>query len=200
MVPYSQGVEMGGGRWEIYRFWDDCWLLSGTILRDVCLIPFQDIWSTSLLVEFTVANQGWNLDVLRTLLPADVVEEIAAHPCPHDDLGPDSVVWGGTSHGEFSTKSAYDLMSSLPLVFPTRLWQAVWRWEGPQRARCLMWIILNNGLKTRSKGFRSGSWTQPFVRCAESGRTSLHILRDCTLVKEVGTFLPSDFSTLPLHG
>ncbi|KAJ1392540.1 Reverse transcriptase zinc-binding domain [Sesbania bispinosa] len=66
------------------------------------------------------------------------------------------------------------------------IWKAVWHWEGHQRAKCLLWLVLNNGLKTRSKGFRRGFLdTNTCALCASHEETPLHILRDCDKVREV---------------
>ncbi|KAJ1395123.1 hypothetical protein SESBI_33650 [Sesbania bispinosa] len=85
-------------------------------LREECLVNFVDTWST-----FRYLDQ---------LLPADLVPEIAAHPCPAPELGKDSVIWGGNSNGLFSTKSAYNLIEDCSSSNSDPLWRAVWHWMG----------------------------------------------------------------------
>ncbi|KAJ1441438.1 ribonuclease H [Sesbania bispinosa] len=157
-IQLTWDIVVQGLRWVIgdggsTRFWEDRWLHSGLLLRDACLVPFQDIWSTALVRDFADPIQGWNLNTLHGLFPADVVAEIVALPCPNPSLGPDFVCWGGTPNGKFSTKTAYTLIESSFQFVQDPIWRVVWKWEGHQRARCLLWMILNNGLKTRSKGF-----------------------------------------------
>ncbi|KAJ1421739.1 Ribonuclease H-like superfamily [Sesbania bispinosa] len=132
--------------------------------------------------DFVDESHEWKIDVLCNLLPTDVIEEILANPCPRTQLGPDSITWGGTSHGAFSTRSAYDLIVSPGNDVSNSIWRAVWSWEGPQRAKCLLWMILNKGLKTRSKGFMPSNLCP---LCSAHEETTLHIPRDCSLVRPV---------------
>ncbi|KAJ1387935.1 Reverse transcriptase zinc-binding domain [Sesbania bispinosa] len=174
--------------------------MSGTILRDVCLCPYQDIWSTLPVSSFSESAHGWKLDGLRDVLPLEAVEEINAHMCPCEDLGPDSVIWGGTSNGAFSTKSAYTIINNPAPGLPDPIWNLIWRWEGPERAKCLLWVILHKGLKTRSKGFNGGFMDSNLCPlCMNYEETSLHILRDCCHTRGVWValsngVLPGNFS------
>ncbi|KAJ1382461.1 ribonuclease H [Sesbania bispinosa] len=79
-----------------------------------------------------------------------------ANTCLHTELGPDSISWGGTSNGVFSTRSADDVIVNPIPHASKQIWRSVWSWEGPQWAKCLLWMILNKGLKTRNKGFNGG--------------------------------------------
>ncbi|KAJ1418225.1 Reverse transcriptase zinc-binding domain [Sesbania bispinosa] len=145
----------------------------------------MDVWVTSVVSKFADSASGWNVLLLRSVLPEEVVLEILGYPHPQDDFGADLVVWGGTSNGIFSTKSAHNLVSHREV--------AIWRWDGPERARYFMWLVANNGLKTRSKGFRCGlfdSDTCPV--CQQSEETSLHVLPNCTAARKVWSGLDAD--------
>ncbi|KAJ1433963.1 Ribonuclease H domain [Sesbania bispinosa] len=150
--------------------------------------------------SFSDSAQDWKLDSLRALLPLEVVEEIAAHLCPCEELGTDSVIWGGTSNGAFSTKSAYNIIRNPVPDLPDPIWSRIWSWEGPERAKCLLWVILNKGLKTRSKGFNGGFMDSNLCPlCMNYEETSLHILRDCCHSRAVWLalshgVLPGNFS------
>ncbi|KAJ1421642.1 Reverse transcriptase zinc-binding domain [Sesbania bispinosa] len=118
------------------------------------------------------------------------------------ELGSDSVVWGGTPNGDFSTKSAYNLIENNSGNVSDPGWRAVWRWEGHEQAKCLLWVILNNGLKTRNKGFRRGFMDTNTCALRNSHEeTSIHILRDCVKVRELwyklanGRLSPDFFSS-----
>ncbi|KAJ1380964.1 Ribonuclease H domain [Sesbania bispinosa] len=75
--------------------------------------------------DFSNSNLGWDVQLLRSYLPEDVVMEIMGHPHPQDSYGADSVVWGGSSNGVFSTKSAYELVSSRNNSTSDPLWKSV---------------------------------------------------------------------------
>ncbi|KAJ1389207.1 Reverse transcriptase zinc-binding domain [Sesbania bispinosa] len=147
----------------------------------------------------TYHQQGWKLNTLHGLLPADVVAEIVALPCPDPSLGLDFVCRGGTPNGQFSTKTTYTLIKSSYRFIQDPVRSAVWKWEGHQRVHCLLWIILNNGLKTRSKGFRRGFMESDVCPlCMNHEETTTHIIRDCVKVQQVWFqlawgILPTDF-------
>ncbi|KAJ1389959.1 Ribonuclease H domain [Sesbania bispinosa] len=120
-----------GLRWVIgdgksTAFWEDRWLHSGVKLRDHCLVDFPEIWSTLLVCDFFDSVRGWKLDLLWGILPDAVVAEIAAHPYPDPELGADTIVWGGTSDGKFTTKSAYNLIASSSSEVNDPVWHSVW--------------------------------------------------------------------------
>ncbi|KAJ1413531.1 Ribonuclease H-like superfamily [Sesbania bispinosa] len=140
------------------RFWVDCWLPSRVILKELCLVPSQDVWVTSMVSDFADPVSGWNVLLLRTVLPEEAVLEIL---------------------GEVAS--------------PDPLWKVIWRWDGPERVRCFMWLVVNNGLKTRSKGFRCGLFdSESFPICHQSVETILHVLRDCVTTKTVWRGLGAD--------
>ncbi|KAJ1418140.1 Ribonuclease H domain [Sesbania bispinosa] len=200
-----QGLRWVIGDGRSTSFWEDKWLHSGIILREFCLVLFQYIWSTYLVSDFADPIYGWKLDDLRRVLPVDVVAEVATLPCPSPELGSDFIVWGGTPNGNFTTKSAFGLIDSSCSRSNDPVWRAVWRWEGHQRAKILLWMILNNGLKTRSKGFGRGFIATdvcPF--CLNHEETVVHILRDCVKVQDVWFTLargrlPGSFFTTNIH-
>ncbi|KAJ1396048.1 Ribonuclease H-like superfamily [Sesbania bispinosa] len=171
---------IGDGR--MARFWEDRWLHLGLLLHELCLVPFLDIWSTTLVSDFVDPQYGWKLDLLSALLPPDVAAEIVVHLCPCPKLGYNYVVWGGTPNGEFSTKSAYNLFDNSSNEFPDSIWQ----WDRHQRTKCLIWMILNKGLKTCSKCFRRGFIdTDVCAFSLNHEETPIHIHRDCVKVREV---------------
>ncbi|KAJ1415138.1 Ribonuclease H domain [Sesbania bispinosa] len=174
------------------------------IQQDVCVVPFQEVWNVSLVCEFSEPNMGWNIQLLQFVLPEEVVMEIIGYPHPHDSFGADSVAWSGTSNGVFSTRSAYELVSCKADSTPDPIWKAVWRWRGPERARCFMWLVLNKGPKTKHKGFRCGLYDSDVCPvCLQHIETPLHVLRDCLNAKNVwsslgGTNLPPNFYSVDI--
>ncbi|CAL9017025.1 unnamed protein product, partial [Prunus brigantina] len=68
-------------------------------------------------VDEVVANyftqSGWNIPKLLEVLHVDVVQKIISTPADFDGSSPDTLVWGPSSNGEFTIKSAYNICSSL---------------------------------------------------------------------------------------
>ncbi|KAL6188945.1 hypothetical protein ACLB2K_040335 [Fragaria x ananassa] len=100
-----------GMRWRIgngctAKFWSDKWSPCG-ILSDLALIGANiDLHAT--VSEFWIEG-SWNLPLLYLSLPPEVVDIISAIPISQCDLQ-DKIIWGGTSSGVFSVKSAYRLL------------------------------------------------------------------------------------------
>lgn len=125
-----------------------------------------------------------NLQRFYNPLPVDVVEQVRGCQAAVTSLGEDKPIWAFTSHGCFTTKSAYD--SLLETVFANSKWKKVWTWEGPQRVRCFLWLLYNNGLKTNEKRKRCSLNTSPMCPlCSTHGESLDHLLRNCVVVKQV---------------
>lgn len=100
-------------------------------------------------------------------------------------LHDDRLIWAFTSNGAYTTKSAYEslLIGRYDSGFP---WKEVWRYEGPQRVRCLLWMICRNGLKTNVRRRRCGlAGDDSCAVCGVHTETDIHLLCDCQDVKVV---------------
>lgn len=65
-------------------------------------------------------------------------------------------------------------------------WKNVWTWEGPQRVRCSLWLLYNNGLKTIERRLRCGLNANPLCPlCSTYVESSDHLLYICVVVKQV---------------
>lgn len=99
----------------------------------------------------------------------------------------DMAIWEATPDGEFSVKSAYDLLVNEDSSNSnTQSWITIWKWPGTQRARIFFWKVMNGDLITngyrRSRDMASSSL---YPLCGSHDETTLHILRDCYLVDEL---------------
>ncbi|KAJ1411849.1 Ribonuclease H-like superfamily [Sesbania bispinosa] len=65
-----------------------------------------------------------------------------------DDVGPDRIIWRHSNDGTFTTKSANSSLRDFPPTSNSSNWRHLWHWDGPVRARYLLWLIIKGGFKT----------------------------------------------------
>ncbi|KAK5776439.1 hypothetical protein PVK06_044398 [Gossypium arboreum] len=67
-----------------------------------------------------------------------------------------------------------------------KLWKTVWKIPGPQRVRFFFWIVLKQKLLTNVERVRRGLANDAsYSICGHASENILHIIRDCTVAKEV---------------
>lgn len=105
-------------------------------------------------------------------------------PPPAPNIGRDRVIWGLTSDGSFSSKSAYDALSTSQVSTQSREWNYVWGLKGPFKVCNFVWRLLHNGLWVNYRRWQSNLTTTPTCPlCDEADETPLHLFRDCSKVK-----------------
>ncbi|CAN1187375.1 Putative ribonuclease H protein At1g65750 [Linum perenne] len=112
---------------------------------------------------------------------------------PSEERGPDDWVWGLEASGQFSIKSAYNLICNTDRYPESTVWKGVWKWVGPNRIKHFLRLAANNKLLTnvarRSRGLSADELCS---RCGTEEETCIHVLRDCDFAKatwtEVGGF------------
>ncbi|CAN1121952.1 Putative ribonuclease H protein At1g65750 [Linum perenne] len=104
---------------------------------------------------------------------------------PQANKGEDDWVWGLESLGHFSIKTAYNLICETNFRPISRWWRAVWKWNGPNRIRHFLWLVVRDKLLTNEvrcqRGFSSDAICS---RCSSETESILHILRDCDFARE----------------
>ncbi|KAJ7981919.1 Ribonuclease H protein [Quillaja saponaria] len=93
----------------------------------------------------------------------------------------DMKVWGLTTNGNFTIKSAYHSLESVSIQDSmSRLWNLVWKWPGPQRIKTFLWLLVHNRIMTNEERARRGCAQTPSCgRCPAQNESILHCLRDC---------------------
>ncbi|KAJ1413109.1 Reverse transcriptase zinc-binding domain [Sesbania bispinosa] len=117
-------------------------------------------------------NGDWKFNLLNQYLRRYVANEIRCHPPPHAELGSDTPRWALTPDGTFTTKTANSLATDEYSALKDHSWDFVWKWDGPQRVRVLLWQLLRGGLKINGRRARYGMATNdrcPLCRCACNG-------------------------------
>ena len=104
-TQFRNGIQWKVGDGKTIRFWIDNWCAQDNLAN---MLHSQDvsILDTSLLVShFISPTKEWDLAKLRQYVDEDILKLILATPIPFNPI-PDSVCWGLSGNGLFSTKSA----------------------------------------------------------------------------------------------
>lgn len=180
-----KGVRWSVGDGKITKFWTDVWLPSGLVLLEACVCPLPVDVQLQTVCEYINMQGHWDASKFQHLLPSWAFAEIMGCLAPNESLGPDCPTWSCSNDGMFSTKSAYHLVIGTFGMRGDSVWKSIWRWEGPQRIRCFLWKVMHGGLITNSfKWHRGFASSDKCPLCDSFEETSLHILRDCGMVKE----------------
>ncbi|KAA3473179.1 reverse transcriptase [Gossypium australe] len=108
-------------------------------------------------------------------LPEEIIPHIMGIPPLHPAEGSDRLSWRHTSTGAFSVKSAYKALKEVSWNSRDELWKRAWKILGPQRR------LLTNVERVR----RGLAVDASCLICGHASENILHIIRDCTVAKEV---------------
>lgn len=106
------------------------WLPSRDVLAKKVLIPVSDSMLQENLNFFITQSGNWNFDIFWLYLHLQWLMEIAdVRPRVNQN---DKPLWGPSSDGCFSTKSAFLSLTSDHQRQPFH-WDSIWKWEGPEK-------------------------------------------------------------------
>ncbi|KAJ1443273.1 Reverse transcriptase zinc-binding domain [Sesbania bispinosa] len=113
------------------------------------------------LVNLTVAgatlNGHWNLQILNTILPQDIIQRLFAIIPPRQYRDDDIPTWSDSCDGQFHLKGIYGkIAAAANNDMDTDLWQFVWKWNGPPRIKCFLWKCLHGKLPTNEERIHRG--------------------------------------------
>ncbi|XP_057444772.1 uncharacterized protein LOC130737018 [Lotus japonicus] len=171
------------------RFWKDPWIMSGHVLQNLATNPIPHHDMDLPMADFYDLDRGWELDHFQHILPRAIVEEITTFHSVQPDGGRDEVMWSGTPSGEFSTKSAYDLIcNDHSHRQEESIWKLIWSIKGPQRVRVFLWKLCNRGVLTNAIRVRRHMGACDLCpMCQAATEDYSHIFRDCVAVRSFWT-------------
>ncbi|KAL6141307.1 hypothetical protein ACLB2K_059597 [Fragaria x ananassa] len=107
------------------------------------------------------------------------ISQVINVPTGFDGGGVDKLIWGHTSNGNFSLKSAYNLNFDLSNA-TSLLWKALWKLKTPPKLKTFYWSLLHKKLLTNVQRVRrnfTADKSCPIYNNADE--TLLHLFRDC---------------------
>lgn len=85
------------------------------------------------MASYWNSRLGWKWDQLEDLLPAKILDKLAAIII-HDELGAyDFTSWKEESYGNFSVSSAYDIVVDTVESIEASKWNRIWKSKVPNR-------------------------------------------------------------------
>lgn len=140
--------------------------------------------------EFLLPNGEWDLDKLKRLLPEGISDWIVAAFPRKRENGEDEIQWNHNNEGEFTVKSAYNIIAREERLCTGRLGDFIWKWPGQQRCRTFMWLCAHNKIltnKQREKRKYTMDALCDFYRSMEE--LVIHALRDCLAIIDLWKML-----------
>ncbi|KAH9666253.1 reverse transcriptase domain-containing protein [Citrus sinensis] len=131
-------------------------------------------------------DDSWNWPKFSHILPHHVVMTFASIHPPSACNGVDQVYWAASPQGNFTVKSAYELLDHSRVQERDTYWRIAWSWKGPQSIKIFIWLVLHNRLKTRAGlASRRLNIDPSCERCGAGLENTIHVLCDCPYSRAV---------------
>ncbi|XP_050386206.1 uncharacterized protein LOC126802601 [Argentina anserina] len=174
-----QGLKWRVGDGKTIKFRYDPWLTPNALISHV--IPNAHVDHNATVCDFW-DDLGWNIDLLSTALPDDIVNLVINTPTGFEGCGDDVKIWSATSNGIFSVKSAYNSIFNFDEPAAPH-WKALWSFDIPPKQKTFLWVILHKKLLTNEQRVRRGlANSSTCTICNSDSESLLHLFRDCSRV------------------
>ncbi|XP_048422575.1 uncharacterized protein LOC125469371 [Pyrus x bretschneideri] len=181
-ILFGAQILPNGMRWRVgtgsqIHFWKDNWLESG-VLENFATIPLSaDMLEWT--VEDFLTDDGWNVDLLYSCLPPDIVEHIFSLHVGIANHRDDKVIWSLTNSGTFSVKTAYLSLFGDDDIIPWK-WNFIWKLKLPPKLVTFLWTIGHGKILTNVQRARRGFTNNPCCPICPNIEESMdHIFRSC---------------------
>ncbi|PKI45767.1 hypothetical protein CRG98_033774 [Punica granatum] len=154
----------------------DRWVPGSGLLADYVVISLSDEEVQVPIHSYVTESTRWDWEQIAPRLNNSSLLRIASVVAPASGAYGDKVsFWRLAPSGNYTVASAYKLLTEgSGTDYFSKLWKNIWRWEGPQRIRSLC-------------------DTLSCPHCESGAESTLHVLRDCALAKQVWSrFVPID--------
>ncbi|KAL6134561.1 hypothetical protein ACLB2K_066792 [Fragaria x ananassa] len=133
-----------------------------------------------------IVNNAWNIPKLRCYLNDNIIKEIIGIPIPSIPTN-DEFVWGYTTHGNFSLKSAtWMQLQDGQKHDQMELIRKLWSLNIQPKMKFFGWLLLRGRLKTRDRLSRFGLiQDNSCVLCNEDNETMDHLFGYCNFATSV---------------
>ncbi|WCJ31853.1 Polynucleotidyl transferase ribonuclease H-like superfamily protein [Euphorbia peplus] len=182
----SLGLKWTIGDGTTTKFWTDNWVGDLGPLILLSTGPISE-GTLHLSVADMVDDIGrWRWHLFHHLLPDMCNLSIVAYLVCHTSGDSDQCFWMGTSSGIFSVKSAYELIADEVNSTTHRIWDFIWKWPGPNRIRCFLWLIAKGRILTNQERKRRHLTDEDICcRCNLHPESIIHVLRDCPIARSL---------------
>ncbi|WCJ35671.1 DNAse I-like superfamily protein [Euphorbia peplus] len=174
------------------RFWTDRWV-DDVRLVDVAIhtVPESELGKN--VAAYWTDSHSWNWEAISYFLPTTYLFRLASLVILHGVGVSDGWSWSCSNSGNFSVKSAFQLLSGEAAgdSVVSQVWKKVWTVRVSERVRCFLWLVVHNRILTNSnRKIRHLCESDQCPVCSNQ-ESVLHVLRDCRVAAVVWRcFLP----------
>jgi len=137
---------------------------------------------TKIAADYWIAGSGWDMGALTLYLLENILRKLFS-VVVHDFPGTsDELSWKGTQNGDFTVRSAYELLKpeaeERPLI--GSFLKQIWKLVAPERVRVFIWLVSHMVIMTNVERVRRHlSDIATCSVCNGADESILHVLRDC---------------------
>lgn len=185
VVSAGHSWVIGNGRG--IRFWKDRWL-AGQTLMSVVIADLPENYESITARDLWVEGRGWDFTRITPFVTEETRLELLAVVVNTATGGQDRLSWGETPTGQFTVKSAYDLISrdDAPRANMGSFFCSMWRVVAPERVKLFLWLVGSHAIMTNAERYRRHlSGTDVCQVCRGGVETILHVLRDCPAMEGI---------------
>ena len=188
-IMMQRDIIRKGIRWKIGNghsilFWLDNWLTHSNLL-DLLNHPTAQVDLSLRLSSFILPNGTWDLPKISVVLPSHLLTKVKGIPLPTIPTE-DTPVWGPTSHGEFTVKSATWLAHNIDPTHQCWPFKWIWKLDLPPKLLIFLWQICHSSIGVRS--VLHARQIIPFATCAlcnSHDETLDHLFRSCPTIRQL---------------
>ena len=99
-----------------------------------------------------VVGGGWDLTQIALFVTDETRLELAAVVVDSVTEGEDRLAWGHTNNGQFTVKSAHDLIThdDTPRPYMGVFFRRMWHVVAPERVRIFFWLVGQQAIMTNA--------------------------------------------------
>jgi hypothetical protein len=139
-----KGILWRIGNGNNINFWNDRWVGDSALINQIDNTARLDL---QLKVCDAWTFNGWNLAFLSRHFSSETLHQITKIPVNFGQRGNDKIIWGETSNGHFSVKSAYLLLMQEDIP-PRYDWKIIWKLPVPAKLKTFCWLVSHHKLLT----------------------------------------------------
>ena len=156
--------------------------------------PPTNVDCSEFVADFLIGND-WNLVKLRSCLPTEAIQRIINIPIGVDSGLSDRCIWGLTSNGMFSVKTAYELCCGQNML-PEFPWNFIWKLLVFPRIKTFLWCLAQGKIMSNEQRVRRNFSDDPSCQlCTHHTESLQHIFLTCSQAKVIWSniFIPTVF-------
>lgn len=163
--------------------WHTNWTGLGTLNN---FVPYIDIHDAHLCINDIIQNGAWQVDMLYTMLPPNIIECILTLPSCTNVAVSDSLVWKGHTNDIYTANQGYEWLlqrrNGIASGDTTLAWNWIWNSYALKKIKFFIWMACHNSLPSLAMLHRrSMSTISTCPRCQHPVEDILHCLHDCNL-------------------